>query len=288
MYPNIENIIKRVTKSSYNSSSTWKEFTQHLETYLIYGDLDLYVVYQINPHVFIWPQNGGQTKCQLQLLEQDPTSIFYKTLSINDYGPRGIYLYNNIQLDRVEHVWSIYSLVHKLNFSLDKDEIIFEFGAGTGQMADVLSNLQFKGKHVIYDLPLMTVLQKYFIDKKNIPNTFILDDEPMNMITGTNFLPCNQLNREKEVVNMPNINFIATYSLTETDIDTRNKFSDYMVHFSRIYIVYWPGKYEVGDNVDNSEYIQQLQTKLQETHYCFNDNHFVNGKVFTAVKKQLV
>ena len=48
------------------------------------------------------------------------------------------------------------------------DEVIFEFGGGTGQMADVLNNLKFQGKHIIYDLPLMVVLQKYFIDKRNI------------------------------------------------------------------------------------------------------------------------
>ena len=288
MYPNVEDIIQRVNKSSYTSSSTWRELTQHLETYLIYGDLDMYLIYQIKPHVFIWPQNGGQTKCQLQILEQDKESIFYKTLSINDYGPKGIMLYNNIQLDRVEHVWSIYSLVHKLGFSLDNDEILFEFGAGSGQMADILCNLQFKGRHILYDLPLMTVLQKYFIDKKNVTNTFLLDDEPMNIIHGTNFLPCNQPHREEQIVQLPNINFIATYSLSETDIHTRNKFSDYMIHFSRIYIVYWPGKTEVGDNLDNSQYIEQLFAKLQETHYCFNENHFVNGKVFMAVKKDLI
>jgi hypothetical protein len=281
----MEYIIQKVKKNSFNTSSTWTEFMKHLETYLINGNMDLYLINNITPHVFTWPQNSIQNKHQLQILENDTESIFYKTLKVNDYGPQGIQLYKNIQLDRVQQVWSIYNLVEKLNLSLDNDEIIFEFGAGTGQMADVLSDLNFKGRHIIYDLPLMTVLQKHFIDKKGIKNTYILDDENINIINGTNFLPCNQINSEKYVLSLPNINFIATYSLTETDIDTHNKFSEYMIGFSRIYIVYWPGVNSVGDYIDNSKYIEIIQKKIEKTHYCFNDNNFENGKVFFAVKK---
>lgn len=284
----MEDIIQKVNKNSHTCSSSWTEFTQHLETYLIYGDIDLYLIKNIEPHLFTWPQHSVQNKCQLQILENNQESIFYKTLKINDYGPKGIYLYKNIQLDRVQQVWSIYNLVEKLNFSLDNDEIIFEFGAGTGQMADVLSDLNFKGRHIIYDLPLITVLQKHFIDKKGIKNTYILDDENINIINGTNFLPCNQIKSEKYVLGLPNINFIATYSLSETDIQTHNKFSEYMVDFSRIFIVYWPGKHEICDNIDNSDYIEMIQKKIEKTHYCFNENNFENGKVFIAVKKSLL
>ena len=284
----MEKLIQKVKKNnSYTSSTTWNEFTEHLETYLIKGDLDLYLINNIVPQVFSWPQQSIQNVYQLQIFENEPESIFYKTLKVNDYGPHGIYLYKNIQLDRVTQVCSIYNLVKKLNFSLDKDEIIFEFGPGTGQMADVLSNLNFKGRHIMYDLPLMTVLQKHFIDKKGIKNTHILDDENINIINGSNFLPCNQINSEKYVLSLPNINFIATYSLSETDIHTHNKFSDYMVGFSRIFIIYWPGKHKVGDYIDNSEYIETIQKKIEKTHYCFNDNHFGNGNVFMAVKKTL-
>jgi len=283
----MENTIQKVKKKSYTTSSSWNEITQHLETYLINGDLDLYLINNIEPHVFTWPQHSIQNKYQLEILEKKKESIFYKTLKVNDYGPQGIYLYNNIQLDRVQQVWSIFNLVEKLNLSLDNDEIIFEFGGGTGQMADVLSDLNFKGRHIIYDLPLMTVLQKHFIDKKGIKNTYILDDENKNIINGTNFLPCNQINSEKYVLGLPNINFVATYSLTETDINTHNKFSEYMIGFSRIFIVYTPGKNEVGDYIDNSEYIEMVQKKIENTHYCFNDDNFKNGKVFIAVKKSL-
>ncbi len=49
-------------------------------------------------------------------------------------------------------------LVNYLQFDLEKDEILLEFGGGTGQMADVLLDLNFKGRHIVYDLPEITKL----------------------------------------------------------------------------------------------------------------------------------
>ena len=60
----------------------------------------------------------------------------------------------------------------------------------------------------------MVILQKYFIDKRNIKTKYIFDDENNEIIKGTNLLPCNKMKAKKCIVNLPNINFIATYSLT--------------------------------------------------------------------------
>ena len=157
--------------------------------------------------------------------------------------------FDNFELLKNESI----NLVNTLNLNLNNDEIIFEFGGGTGQMADVLSDLNFKGRHIVYDLPLITVLQSCFVNKMSIKTVHIIDDEGINIINGTNYLPCNQLQSEKYVMGLPNINFIATYSLSETDIDTHNKFAEYIIGFSRIFIVYMPGRYYVGDYIDNEE-----------------------------------
>jgi hypothetical protein len=134
----------------------------------------------------------------------------------------------------------------------------------------------------------MTILQKYFIDKKGIKNTYILDDEPINIVNGTNFLPCNQVNMQDIILGLPNINFIATFSLSETDIITHNKFAKFMINFSRIFIIYWLGRNEICDYIDNTEYIEMIQKNIEKTHYCFNSDNFGNGKVFMAVKKELI
>ena len=284
----MEELIKKVSTSSYTSSKMWFDFTKDLKNYLENGDLDLYRINNVIPHIFTWPESSGPNMIILKKLENDKDDIFYKTIiKTNNYGPRGIQLYENIQLDRVQQTWSIYILVNALNLNLNNDEIIFEFGGGTGQMADVLSDLKFKGRHIVYDLPLITCLQSYFVNKQSIKHAHILDNEEMNIINGTNYLPCNQIQSEKYIVGLPNINFVATYSLSETDIDTHNKFAEYILNFTRIYIVYIAEKGYIGDYIDHDEYIQNIKTKLENTHYCYIGSDYGGCKTFMAVKKEV-
>lgn len=283
-----EDIIKLSTKN-YKLSVGWCFMIRNLQNYLENGDLELFKINGIQPHVFSWPESSIQNQHYFNLFEKDKNSIFYKAItSSNTYGPKGIALYKNVQLDRVAHTVSIQELVTKLNFDLsDTNEIIFEFGAGTGQMADVLKELNFQGTHIAYDLPLMLVLQNYFVTKKNIETKYILDDEDLTLIKGTNYVGCNQIDSETKIMESPNINFIATYSLTETDIDTHNKFAEYMVNFKRILIIYHPKKLEMFDNIDNDLYIRQLKQKLEDTHYCNMDINLCNqgSNLFCAVRK---
>jgi hypothetical protein len=286
---NIGELIEKVSKYSHTSSQIWSSFTNGLKNYLTNGDLDLYRIKNIVPHIFTWPESSGQNITILNILEKNKDNIFYKTIiKTNNYGPHGIKLYNNIQLDRVQQAWSIYNLVNSLNLNLDNcHENILEFGGGTGQMADVLHDLGFKGKHIVYDLPLMIVLQRHFVDKRCVKTQHILDDEGITFINGTNYLPCNQERSEKMIMKLPNINFIATYSLSETDINTHNKFAEYIMNFSRIFIVYMPDKTHVGDYIDNHEYIEKIQSRLDATHFCYIGTDYGGGKTFMAVKKSL-
>lgn len=283
----LKDIIRKIIYKNFKSSGGWDDMTKTLRYYLENENIDLFRVNEIKPHIFIWPEDSLQNKVQLNILKKNTECIFYKTaISNNDYGPIGVKLYDNVQLDRVAQVWSIYILVNKLQLDLEKsDEVIFEFGGGTGQMADVLNNLNFQGKHIIYDLPLMVILQKYFIDKRNIKTKYILDDENNQIIKGTNLLPCNQNESEKYIVNLSNINFIATYSLTETDLETHEKFAKYLLNFKRILIIYWPQPVEDFDNIDNESYINNIIENMKNTHHCYIGDNFGNGKMFCAVKK---
>ena len=281
-------LIEKLSTRPSNSSRTWVECTKDLLDYLEHGDLELYHQKKICPRIFYWPEGGHQNKMQLDYLLKDTESVLYKTLFTNTYGPLGIQLYQNIQLDRVQQIWSLYNLVTFLNLNPADNEILFEFGAGTGQMADVLAELKFQGPHVVYDLPLMTVLQTYFIEKRGIANQHLIDEEATTLQMGTNFLTNNQPAKEAYVMTLPNINFVATYSLSETDAETHAKFASYMPFFSRIYIVYWPGKHDICDGVDNTEYIEQIKRDIKDTHTYKEYSNFGNGTAFLAVKKEIL
>ena len=101
----MKDIIRKIIYKNFKSSGGWDDMTKTLRYYL---------ENEIKPHIFIWPEDSLQNKLQLNLLKKNTECIFYKTaISNNDYGPIGVKLYDNVQLDRVAQVWSIYILVNK-------------------------------------------------------------------------------------------------------------------------------------------------------------------------------
>ena len=92
---------------------------------------------------------------------------------------------------------------------------------------------------------------------------------------------------------MPNINFIATHSLSETDIHTHAKFAEYIINYSRIFVTYNIGNcgQTVTDDqpcVLNENYFQFVKQKLEFTHYCYIGKFFENNNIFMAVKRELM
>ena len=54
----MEELIKKVSTSSYTSSKMWFDFTKDLKNYLENGDLDLYRINNVIPHIFTWPESS--------------------------------------------------------------------------------------------------------------------------------------------------------------------------------------------------------------------------------------
>jgi hypothetical protein len=85
---------------------------------------------------------------------------------------------------------------------LEKMDTIIEFGAGIGELCDVIHKLGFKGKYIIYDLPEVGAIQKWYhgqLGHKNVVHTADLEDLQIADLC------------------------IGTWSLTEMPIELRNK-----------------------------------------------------------------
>lgn len=52
---------------------------------------------------------------------------------------------------------------------------VYEFGGGFGSMALLLKRLGFKGQYIIQDLPELSQLQRYFLDKEKVYNVTLTD-----------------------------------------------------------------------------------------------------------------
>lgn len=85
---------------------------------------------------------------------------------------------------------------------------IFEFGGGHGCMCRLIHRLGFRGRYLIYDLPMLALLQRFYLENNGIQGTFhTWDFEVLK-----NVEPAQQ-----------NTLFIATWSLSEAPYSIRDE-----------------------------------------------------------------
>ena len=106
------------------------------------------------------------------------------------------------------------------NINLKNIDLIFEFGAGYGSFARLLKNAGYKKKHLIFDLAFMTELQKMYLknvfEDNGLAEKSVLD----NIFYFSEIANVKDVNIEKHKNNL----FVATWSLSETPFDLREKF----------------------------------------------------------------
>jgi hypothetical protein len=139
-------------------------------------------------------------------------------------------------------------------------DFILEFGGGYGCLCKLLFQSGFKGTYVIFDLPLFSALQIYYLTKLGYSVT--------NSITKKADIYC--LSSVKDVASLikkqPNAQksmFIATWSLSESPLAIRNKFTPLLKQFKYMLVAY---QKDFG-TVDNIKYFLNFKklTKAAKT-----------------------
>lgn len=128
-------------------------------------------------------------------------------------------------------------------------DVVVEFGGGYGSMCRLLHRLGFRGRYFIFDLPEFSALQRYFLKSLGLPvrdgtadvsgpGIYLFTDlEALRAALGT--LP----GESKKT-------FLATWSLSESPTELRDRFLPLVAAFDYFLIAYQDRFYEV----DNNEY----------------------------------
>ena len=150
---------------------------------------------------------------------------------------------------------------------------VLEFGGGYGCMSQTLHQLGFKGRYVIYDLPIQSGLQRYYL--KQHQQNIIEPDQPGPGITCV----CERDKLEPALNQLTGKRlFIATWSLSESPLEVREPFEQATRSFDASLI----GYQEQFEQVDNRPYFDkwtedrphqsshrvQIQ-HLKRSHYLF-------------------
>jgi len=138
----------------------------------------------------------------------------------------------NTTMNRIQH------MAHLINCGYTLDKLaslntILEFGAGIGEMAEIIYKLGFKGKYVIYDFPEVSNIQRYFHQQ----------------------LKLNDISYTGEYNDLTSADLcIGTWSFTEMPIDLRNEIMYNVVGSKEWLLAYSNNIF----GIDNDSYIKNV------------------------------
>ena len=255
------------------------------------------------PLVFVWPENSWPSRSHLELMaaDKDWEATWLPVLNQPKYGPLGVRRYalpkslGTTQLDRVQHAWVFFAMMQVTGLSFAELGLVFEFGAGTGQMASVLHDLAVPCRHVVYDLPPMLLTQRHWCQKVGVAvRTLGRDVEKTDAARCVHqTVQTRRLSDAAEllpdggtVTHGPSSLFVATYSFTEADLDTRAQIVQMTRHFGRMYLMF---ALTAWDGIDTLGYMRDwLSSSLGHTHRVCTWKHGARGLQLAAVGRGAV
>lgn len=163
----------------------------------------------------------------------------------------------------------------------DKD-FVLEFGGGYGSMSRLFHQMGFKGKYIIFDLPIFSALQRYYLSSLNLK---ILNVE--NFSSATEGILCisslDELMKIIKNANASNSLFLATWSLSESPIDIRLSIEPILSKFKSFLIGYQFN----FEGINNIDYFTSLQKRLKNYLWSTNSiSHLKNNFYLIGIKKK--
>jgi len=125
---------------------------------------------------------------------------------------------------------AIHQAYHLLQFELVTRkrihdlQFIFEFGGGYGCLCRIAHELGFQGQYVIYDLPVLSLLQEYYLGTVGLGAVKLATDIPSLKVL------LEQVPRESL--------FIAIWSLCEVDMPLRREIERLVAEFPTFLLAY--------------------------------------------------
>ena len=152
----------------------------------------------------------------------------------------------------IQHAYHLAKFEEMTGQRIDNLDFVLEFGGGYGSMCRLFHNLGFRGKYVIFDLPLLSALQKYYLAQHGIT---------VGDLTTRGTVSCvSELEDLRSVLDggaAPSL-FLATWSISETLLEFRNSFLPLVTGFDSFCFSYQ----REFEHVDNIAFFSQWKSTL--------------------------
>ena len=144
----------------------------------------------------------------------------------------------------IHNAFNLHQLISHFNIELNKMDNIVEFGGGYGAMLKLIYSMGFSGNYTIFDLPVFSILQKYYLSMLGIYNI-------------------HKVNLTSTISNINSSNndlCIMMWSLSEAPLDIRQMFLE-KIGKPKYFLI----AYQIDfSEVDNVTYFKKMQNSLPE------------------------
>jgi hypothetical protein len=133
---------------------------------------------------------------------------------------------------------------------------IIEFGGGYGNMCRIIHSMGFRGKYVIYDLPVLSELQRYYLCRTGVD---VCDSRNADLLGSVAYVnTVDQL--QQQLVGMArqdnNSLFISTWGLSETPLAVRDSLNRLISQRCRHVLLAYQNHFR---EIDNRRYFDAWQ-----------------------------
>jgi hypothetical protein len=252
-----KNIPAIQTANLNGAALQWAEYMNELRNLILNEDPRVFLKWEVIQYsMFI----GNVPYVDIELKDIEAASDFEsrwkKAIQETKIGLPILYKkYLGSSANLIHHAYHIKKFEEVVQEKVSDIDMVFEFGGGYGSMYRLFKNLNFDNQYVIFDLPLFSLLQEYFI--KSLGHPVLTIEE---FCEGEKGLLCisdsADITKIMEYLPQNNKNlFIATWSISETSIELREKIMKEMDKINLFLIAYQ----KTFQEVDNIDYFQKIQ-----------------------------
>jgi hypothetical protein len=167
--------------------------------------------------------NAGPLPQELQVVTALPdwTSRWRPAVAESVIGrPDGCPALLETSWNLIHHAFALSHFERTARKQVDQFRLIIEFGGGYGSMARLVWQLGFRGHYVIYDLPEMSAVQRYYLKSIGLPTSTAKTAHDGPMVSWAGSQDDLEQITDRRVADL----FLATWSLSETPIGFREWF----------------------------------------------------------------
>lgn len=192
-------------------------------------------------------------------------------------------LYKKSSGNLIHHAYALSRVTEKFNIDVKQIKNVFEFGGGYGSFCRMMFKYGYDSNYFIYDLPLFSNLQNYFLKSVNIQLKIsaLVPSQDATINNNQVYLFSGNIDEYKNVTDNETDLFVALWSLSESPLELRDQVLGKLSNIKYFLI----GYQEDFHGIDNVAYFENMRNKMQNYEWFDYQINHIKGNRYMLGKR---